>query len=208
MDWLLPIATVAGGILFGAMSPGPSFVVVARTALAHSRSHGLAAAMGMGAGGAFFALAAVLGLVAILTNVPLLFMALKVLGAFYLFFLAFRIWSASNKTLQIASNRPVRERDLGRSFATGFITQVSNPKTAIVYASIFAVALPVDASYWFGLLCVSLIFVVEAGWYSIVALLFSAEKPRSRYLASKALLDRMAATVMGALGLKILSDVR
>ncbi len=95
-----------------------------------------------------------------------------------------------------------------RSFAVAFATQISNPKTAIVYTSIFAVAWPEGASYWFGAACVSLIFLIEAGWYTIVALVFSAEKPRSGYLASKMIFDRLAATIMGALGLKLLSEVR
>ena len=208
MDWLIPIATVAGGILFGAMSPGPSFVVVARNALAFSRSHGLATALGMGVGGSVFSLAAVLGLVALLAGVPMLHLALKLLGATYLFYLTYRMWVGSKQPLEFASQQYARKVSVWRSFTVGFVTQISNPKTAIVYASIFAVALPASASYLFGVVCVCLIFLIETGWYAIVALTFSTDKPRLRYLASKTLIDRLAATVMGALGLKILSDAR
>jgi len=42
----LPLLGIAGAMIIGAMSPGPSFVMVARTAVA-SRSDGLAAALGM-----------------------------------------------------------------------------------------------------------------------------------------------------------------
>ncbi|MCP5073441.1 MAG: LysE family translocator [Rhodobacteraceae bacterium] len=208
MDWLITITTVAGGILFGAMSPGPSFVVVARNALAFSRSHGLATALGMGVGGAVFAVAAVFGLVALLTTVPMLYLLLKGIGAVYLFYLAYRMWAGSKQPLKFAAQHDEQRNTVWRSFTVGFLTQISNPKTAIVYASIFAVALPVSASYLFGVVCVSLIFLIETGWYSIVALTFSAHKPRSGYLNLKTLIDRLAASVMGALGLKILSDLR
>ncbi len=208
MEWLMPITTLAGGILFGAMSPGPSFVIVSRTAMAFSRRHGLATALGMGIGGAVFALAAVLGLVVILKSVPVLFLGLKVLGAIYLFYLAYRMWSVSSKPLEFGVDQSGQTATIWRSVTVGIVTQISNPKTAIVYASIFAISLPVNASYWLGAVCVCLIFLVEAGWYSLVALLFSADKPRAGYLASKRFLDRLSATVMATLGFKILADVR
>ncbi len=103
MDWLIPLGTVAGGILVGAMSPGPSFVVIARTALVSSRLNGLAAAFGMGVGGALFAFAAVVGLVFLLTSIPVLYLTIKILGALYLLFLAYRMWVSSRQPLEFAS---------------------------------------------------------------------------------------------------------
>ena len=66
----LPIAlgAIFGAILIGAVSPGPSFVLVARTAIAVSRSAGMATALGMGLGGLMFASAALLGLHVVLTR--------------------------------------------------------------------------------------------------------------------------------------------
>ena len=48
MDWTIPLVSLTGGILFGAMSPGPSFIVVARAAISQSRLDGLATAFGHG----------------------------------------------------------------------------------------------------------------------------------------------------------------
>ncbi|MCP4935883.1 MAG: LysE family translocator [bacterium] len=208
MDWFIALAILAGGILSGAMSPGPSFVVVTRSTLAFSRRHGLATALGMGVGGAVFALIAILGFVTLLASIPVLYFALKILGAFYLFYLAYKMWTESKQPLDITAQKSKQNVSLRRSFAIGFLTQICNPKTAIVYASIFAVAAPVSVSYLFGAACVCLIFLIETGWYAIVALTFSAEKARSGYLNLKTLFDRLAATVMGFLGLKILSELR
>ena len=61
MQEVLPLLGITGAITVGAMSPGPSFLMVARTAVASSRSAGLAAALGMGAGGVLFAVAALAG---------------------------------------------------------------------------------------------------------------------------------------------------
>jgi hypothetical protein len=46
MEMLIPLGAIFGAILIGAISPGPSFVLVARTAIAVSRSAGMATAGG------------------------------------------------------------------------------------------------------------------------------------------------------------------
>jgi len=42
---------ILGALLIGAISPGPSFVLVSRIAITASRLDGFAAALGMGLGG-------------------------------------------------------------------------------------------------------------------------------------------------------------
>ncbi len=49
------ILSILGALSIGAMSPGPSFVMVVRVSVAASRRDGLAAALGMGFGGLLFA---------------------------------------------------------------------------------------------------------------------------------------------------------
>ena len=70
---IVSVLSIAGAIALGAMSPGPSFIMVARTAVASSRTDGLAAALGMGVGGVLFASVALLGLHAVLSAVPWLY---------------------------------------------------------------------------------------------------------------------------------------
>ena len=89
MDITVAVLSIAGAIALGAISPGPSFVLVARTSVASSRTDGLATALGMGAGGVFFAAAALLGLHIVLNSVPWLNLGLKLLGGAYLIFLGF-----------------------------------------------------------------------------------------------------------------------
>jgi threonine/homoserine/homoserine lactone efflux protein len=93
---------------------------------------------------------------------------------------------------------------LRRSFSTALLTQLSNPKTIVVYASIFAAFLPksVPLAVAFGLPIG--IFAIETGWYTVVALAFSARRPRQAYLAAKAWIDRAAGFVMGGLGLRLI----
>jgi threonine/homoserine/homoserine lactone efflux protein len=51
MSAQLALLSILGTLAIGAISPGPSFVVVVRAAAALSRRDGLASALGMGLGG-------------------------------------------------------------------------------------------------------------------------------------------------------------
>jgi threonine efflux protein len=209
MELPLAIVAILGAVLIGAISPGPSFVLVARTAVAVSRSDGIAAALGMGLGGSVFAAAALLGLQVVLAAVPSLYLSLKIAGAAYLIYLAIRLWRGAAAPIAAAADAaPGRIGSRCRSFALGLATQLSNPKTAMVYASIFTALLPADQPAWLAAVVLPSIFAIEAGWYAIVAVAFSSERPRRGYLRSKRWIDRAAGAVMGLLALKLISEAR
>ena len=69
MHELAVLISILGVFLLGAVSPGPSFIVVSRIAISRSRTDGVMAAIGMGIGGFVFATIAVAGLTAILLQV-------------------------------------------------------------------------------------------------------------------------------------------
>lgn len=205
MEFLPVFLSILGALLLGAMSPGPSFVLVSRLSISASRPDGLAAAVGMGVGGAMFAGLALVGLTALLMQVTWLYLGLKIAGGAYLIYLGFRIWRGASEPLAVSAGDAVG-RNLPRSFAVALMTQLSNPKTAVVYGSIFAALLPPAPPLWMLLALPPLIFCIEAGWYSAVALAFSAEKPRAAYLRSKTWVDRAAGAVMAALGIRLLIE--
>jgi threonine/homoserine/homoserine lactone efflux protein len=209
MELSAAILGIAVALTLGAMSPGPSFIMVARTSIAISRRDGLAAAVGMGVGGVVFSAIALLGLITILTAVPLLHLALKVLGGTYLLYLGYRIWWSARQPL-VLENAPLQDRptQAWRSFVLGLATQVSNPKTAVVYASIFASLLPSKVPPFVLVALPIMIFAIETIWYSVVALVLSAPSSRAHYLASKAWLDRTAAAIMSLLGLKLIFETQ
>ncbi|MFQ3246403.1 MAG: threonine/homoserine/homoserine lactone efflux protein [Arenicella sp.] len=206
MEVFMSFVGILGVLCLGIMSPGPSFVLVARTSLAISRENGLATAAGMGCGGMVFALLALFGIQTILLGIPVLYLTLKVLGGLYLIYLSYLIWRGANETIDLGDSSTTEGQKLSRSFKVGLMTQLSNPKTAIFYGSVFAALLPQNISLSLIIILAPIIFVLEAGWYSLVAVLLSSAAPRKHYLDSKLFLDRFASTAIGALGLKLLYD--
>ncbi|MBB3315547.1 threonine/homoserine/homoserine lactone efflux protein [Rhizobium sp. BK181] len=197
--------SIIAALSIGAMSPGPSFVLVSRIAMSRSRLDGLAAALGMGIGGVAFSVLALAGLTALLAQFEWLYLALKVAGGAYLVYIAVRIWRGAREPIHIG-DAGSDNWALARSFATALLTQLSNPKAIVVYASIFAALLPKTVPLGLIFALPVGVFAVEAGWYAIVALAFSAMHPRRLYLAAKTWIDRLAGTVMAGLGVQLVTS--
>jgi threonine/homoserine/homoserine lactone efflux protein len=205
MHDILPLLGIVGALAVGVVSPGPSFLMVARTAAASSRPDGLRAALGMGLGGLCFGAIALAGLQAVLLAVPSLYVGLKIVGGAYLCYLGFRIILAARHPLATPTNA-TGPAPRWRYVLLGWTTQLSNPKTAIVYASVFAAFLPPHFSAAFSALLLATVFAMEAGWYALVALVLSSGGPRRVYLRSKTWLDRLAGGVMASLGIRLLAS--
>lgn len=207
MSSIAILLSIVGTVLIGAMSPGPSFVLVSHTAIIRSRRAGLAAALGMGIGGAIFALLALAGLHALLVRVEWAYLLFKLLGGAYLAYLGVRIWRGAS--LPLPPERAGGVDHVGaawKSLAVGIATQLSNPKTALVYGSIFAALPPAAPERWLFTALPLGVFVVEAGWYAVVALVFSAERPRAAYGRAKHVVDRIAGAVLVGLGVRLILD--
>lgn len=205
MQELIALTGIVAAMSVGVVSPGPSFVMVARMSVAGSRSQGVAAALGMGLGGMVFATMALLGLQGVLVTVPALYVALKVCGGLYLCYLGFLIFRGARQPLALDVTSAGASGQFGRSLWRGLATQLSNPKTSIVYASVFAAFLPHSFSLGFGIAVALALFAVETSWYTLVAVLLSSQGPRKAYLGCKTWIDRAAGLVLFGLGIRLVT---
>src|ERR1700761_1462722 len=182
------VIAILGAIMLGVISPGPSFIVVARNAIGLSRRAGLAAALGIGTGGLAFSCLALLGLFTLLTEVQWLYVGLKVAGGLYLIYLGYRMWRGAAAPLSLddlqnggSSGGGGGRANCLRSYRAGLTTQLSNPKAAVIYASIFAALLPPHPPGWCYAVLPPALFAIEVGWYAAVAVLFSSGSMRRLY---------------------------
>lgn len=208
MTTILLLATIAFAHLLAAMSPGPSFILVVRKAVAVSRADAVASAVGMGAGATFYAAAALLGLKTLLDQLPNLFLAFRIAGALFLLWIAFMIFAHARAPLPSVEGEAATGRGLVRSFLFALWTQLSNPKCILFFASIFIALLPAQIPVWVTLAILAIVFVQETAWYTLVAVGFSMPRPRAVYARWKVTLERIAASLIGAIGVKLLWDAR
>lgn len=201
IDWIA-LSAIGVAITIGAMSPGVSFLLVARTAMSSSRRAALFVAAGMGFGALVFAVIALAGLHTLLTLVPSLYTALKIVGGCYLLWLALKMIRRPSTRY----NDPGVSQNLSASkaFLTGVFTQISNPHTALVFASIFSAALSKDIQPVMYIILPIMAFVIDVLWYAVVACLLSTEGPRQAYIKYRKFLDRLSGAVMALLGIRLL----
>ncbi|EXU75500.1 LysE family translocator [Erwinia mallotivora] len=200
---IIALATIFGALILGAISPGPSFILVARTAMASARRAGMGAAVGMAAGSFIISLVALLGLHTLLSAVPWLWLALKTAGGLYLLWMAFRMFRGAKQPLLMTQGNATGQ-SFQRAFLTAFGTQVSNPKTAVVFAGIFAALLPPHISKVMYVSLPVISMLVDGLWYAFVAYALSSSGPRNTYLRYKAMFDRLGGSVMALLGIRLI----
>jgi threonine/homoserine/homoserine lactone efflux protein len=199
---VIALSAIGVAILFGAMSPGVSFLLVARTAMSSSRRAALSVAAGMGFGAFVFAAIALAGLHTLLTLVPSLYTGLKVAGGCYLLWLAFKMFRRPSNHFNDSAG--AEEVSVSKAFMTGVFTQISNPHTALVFASIFSAALSKDIQPVMYIILPTMAFVIDVLWYAVVACLLSTSGPRQAYIKYRKFIDKISGGVMAFLGIRLL----
>ena len=204
-SFLLAIAVV---FVFGTISPGPSFILVAKTALSKPLHEGIGIAIGLALGAVFFTLLAIFGLYTLFEAVPLAYGLFKILGGIYLLYLAYKILKHSGESISVDNMKiQKRSKSFFKAILFGFLTQISNPKTAIIIGSIFAALLPSELPEYGVISLCFLAFFIDVVWYCGIVFLLSTPKSQKIYLKFKKYIDRIAGTILAALGLKLVMDV-
>jgi threonine/homoserine/homoserine lactone efflux protein len=202
---LLTLLTIGLVQVVAVISPGPSFLITARTAVAQSRLDGVKVAFGVGAGSAIWAAAALLGLNVIFQAVPLLFTAMKIFGALFLVWIAFQIFIHARDPVVLDG---AQGEVTASPFLKGLVTQVSNPKAAVFFGSIFIALLPSAVPLWMIVALIVMTALNEIWWFSIVALFFGAGPVRRFYIRAKIWIDRVTGLFLGLLGVRLLWAAR
>jgi threonine/homoserine/homoserine lactone efflux protein len=127
--WLLFCAACAAL----AATPGPNMLLLVSRTIAQGRSAGFVSLAGTSTGFAFHAIAAALGLSALLAAVPLAYDVVRVAGAVYLAWLAVATWRSTDSRGRADAPR----LPMSRMYRQGLVTSVLNPKLAVFQLALF-----------------------------------------------------------------------
>lgn len=187
-------------LLAALASPGPALLYALRASLSGGVRVGIATGMGLGTMAALWTGAALLGLEAVFRLVPWAYLALKIAGAAYLIWIAIGMWRSAHDPVSDSAHPQ------GRAFVGGLLVNLANPKSVLFAASVLLVIFPPDLSLTEKTLIVANHMVVEWIAYASFALLLSTRPARDGYLRLKPIIDRIAAGILGLLGLRLLLD--
>jgi len=128
---LLGFALLALGMV---LTPGPNMVYVVSRSICQGRRAGLISLGGVGLAFIVYMLAAALGITSLFMAVPFAYDTLRVAGALYLGYLAWQALKPGGRSPFAVQNLPVDSPQ--RLFAMGFMTNMLNPKAALLYLSL------------------------------------------------------------------------
>ncbi|WP_187429930.1 Threonine efflux protein [Roseobacter fucihabitans] len=181
-------------------SPGAALLYFIKTCVASGRAAGFATGLGLGLAAAGWTLAALLGLESLFALFPWAYTLLKITGALYLIWIAVQTWRHARD--------PVGEidRPKGRALLSGLLVNIGNPKSMLFAAAVILVVFPQGLNAMEITLIVANHLALEVVFYGLFAVLLSSAPARRGYLNAKPILDRIAATLLGALGLRLLVE--
>lgn len=185
-------------LLAALAAPGPALLYALRQSVAGGFWAGLATGFGLGTMAALWTAAALLGLNAVFAVVPWAYLALKTVGAIYLIWIAIQLWRNARQPV------PDSAHPGARAFLGGVLVNLANPKSVLFAGAVLVVIFPPDLSLGAKALIVANHFIVEIAVYALFAAFLSSAPARVGYLRLKPTIDRAAAVVLGALGLRLL----
>lgn len=138
----LGVTVVALGMV---LTPGPNMIYLVSRSITQGRRAGLISLGGVALGFVAYLLAANLGLSVLFLAVPELYVAVKLAGAGYLAYLA---WSALRPGgVSVFAPREVPPDSPRRLFTMGLMTNLLNPKIAIMYVSLIPQFVDLDRGH-------------------------------------------------------------
>jgi len=196
--------TLAGLVLF--VTPGPDMSLWLAKTVAGGRPAGMAAATGTQLGCIVHSLLAAFGLSALIAASPTMFLALKIIGAIYLLWLAVDA-VRNGSSFNVAAGAPQGAR-VWRNLALGFTVNLSNPKVVLFFLTFLPQFVDAHDPHAAGkLLFLGIYFVVQSYPLAVLLVLGADRlvgwlKRRRRVMRA---IDWLFAGVFGAFAVKILA---
>ena len=150
--------------LLGAMSPGPSMMVVINNAIFKNKFNGILTAFGHGFGIGIYALFAVIGIGIVIETNIFVFNTLKTLSVIFLFYLGIQ-------NILKRSQIKLKKNKIGfgvQSFIQGFSISILNPKILIWFIAIYSQFMSLNNDIYFNLSLVLIASIVDALWYLLL----------------------------------------
>ncbi len=196
------LIAVALFTLLAVISPGADFAMVTRSSYAQGRKSGLAAALGIAMGVQVHVLYTVLGIAVIISRSPVLFLAMKVVGAGYLVYLGYK--SLTNTTrISLGAVQDGGDGGVIKALRTGFLTNALNPKTMLfvvsAYTQVVQPGSPLALDFAYG----AFMSLAHWAWFSLVAIFFSSAGLRAAMIERQRIVDRVIGVALIGLGLVV-----
>ena len=189
--------------LLGAMSPGPSMVVVINNAIFKNRLNGILTSIGHGVGIGIYALFAVLGIALIIKTNLYVFNVIKFLSIIFLVYLGVNLMITNDKLEFDGKNI----NSGFTSFLQGLSISLLNPKIFIWFIAIYSQFMSVDNDMIFNTILILTASIIDAIWYVILTLLVTTNIALDFIKDKSVLLQKFVGSVFIIIGALLLIEL-
>ena len=189
--------------LLGAMSPGPSMVVVINNAIFKNRLNGILTSIGHGVGIGIYALFAVLGIALIIKTNLYVFNVIKFLSIIFLVYLGVNLVITDDKL-------EFDEKDINSgftSFLQGLSISLLNPKIFIWFVAIYSQFMSMNNDMIFNTILILTASIIDAIWYVILTLLVTTNIALDFIKDKSVLLQKFVGSVFIIIGTLLLIEL-
>jgi len=204
--------TVVVAHFIALISPGPDFLLIVKSSVRNQKAAALGVALGIAVANGLYIALCILGVGAVLSTSLVVMTVLKILGGAFLLYIAFHaLRSKRSDYLYLLKGqketRPAPKSSFLREFLTGFLSGISNPKNILFYLSLFSVVLTNDigigVKIGLGVWMTAAVFL----WDAFIVSVLSQEKVKRVFSRVAFYVDKVAGTLLGLLGLKLIESV-
>jgi threonine/homoserine/homoserine lactone efflux protein len=189
--------------------PGPDMALVLRNGVAYGRRAAVATALGINAGLLVWAVVAALGVAAVVRASGTAFTVLKLAGAAYLVWLGARALVDAWRGAADASSQSHPPRRRGSPFRQGLLSNLFNPKIALVYTTLIPQFVDRGGSEIMQTFLLAGIFIAMGlVWLTGYALLVAELGALLRRPPVRRAVNAVAGAVLAALGLRLAFERR
>ncbi|MDP9807417.1 threonine/homoserine/homoserine lactone efflux protein [Rhizobium tibeticum] len=123
----------AAALFIAAAIPGPGITAIVARALGSNFRETFFMGLGLVLGDMTYLTAVILGLAFVAQTFTEVFIVIKVAGALYLGYIAYKLWTAGLLAQDVAAKKA---SNVGMSFLSGLLVTLGNPKTMLFYVAL------------------------------------------------------------------------
>ncbi|MDF1631633.1 LysE family translocator [Mycoplana sp. MJR14] len=193
---LAALLAYSGALFIAAAIPGPGITAIVARALGSGFRETFFMGLGLILGDMIYLTAVILGLAFIAQTFTTAFMAIKIAGALYLGYIAWKLWTTGLVPQEIKARS---SSSMAMSFLSGLLVTLGNPKTMLFYVALVPTLIDLAAigPNEYGLLLAATFIVLL-----VVLVPYMALASRARLLLKKPAalraLNRVAAGVLAS----------
>lgn len=132
----------SGALFVAAAIPGPGMTAIVARALGSGFRPTFFMGLGLILGDLCYLTAVILGLALVAQTFTTPFLIIKYLGALYLVYIAWKLWTTGLIAQDIEAKRSTH---VGLSFLSGLLVTLGNPKTMLFYVALVPTLIPLEA---------------------------------------------------------------